>query len=212
VVKVATIADVARVAGLSKAAVSRYLNRRINLPIETQRRIDEAIRELDFKSNSLARRLSIGSSEMIGLAMPQVSNPFFAELADAAEEAAAELGFGIALCITRSMIEHERRYLGWLDTRYIDGLMLITNRPDDGELRDLIGKRENIVLLDEDVPGTEVTKIFADNVAGAVIATERLIAAGPSAHRTCHRPTRVDEREGASSGLRRGVVACRHSL
>lgn len=176
--KAPTIRDVAELAEVSKATVSRYLNGSLVLPPDTAKRVDDAVIALNYRQNSLARRLSLGSSETIGLAMPEVANPFFAELADAVEEAASELGYGLALCITRNQLEREALYLRWLDTRHLDGLIFATNRPDDGSLRDMIGERGNIVLIDEDVPGTDVPKVFVDNVQGGYLATRHLLDAG----------------------------------
>jgi LacI family transcriptional regulator len=176
--KVSTIRDVAELANVSKATVSRYLNGTLTLPAETKKRVDDAVIALNYRQNSLARRLSIGSSETIGLAMPDVANPFFGELADAVEEAASEGGFGLSLCITRNRLEREALYLSWLDTQHLDGLIFATNRPDDGSLKKLIGERSNIVLIDEDVPGVDVPKVFVDNVEGGYLATKHLIDAG----------------------------------
>ena len=176
--KVPTIRDVAELADVSKATVSRYLNGSLALPPDTAKRVDDAVVALNYRQNSLARRLSLGSSETIGLAMPEVANPFFAELADAVEEAASESGYGLALCITRNKLERETLYLRWLDTRHLDGLIFATNRPDDGSLRSLIGERANIVLVDEDVPGTDVPKVFVDNIEGSYLATRHLLDAG----------------------------------
>jgi LacI family transcriptional regulator len=178
VAKVPTIRDVAELAEVSKATVSRYLNGSLVLPPDTAKRVDDAVIALNYRQNSLARRLSLGSSETIGLAMPEVANPFFAELADAVEEAASEFGYGLALCITRNQLEREALYLRWLDTRHVDGLIFATNRPDDGSLRSMIGERSNIVLIDEDVPGTDVPKVFVDNVQGGYLATRHLLDAG----------------------------------
>lgn len=176
--KVSTIRDIAASANVSKATVSRYLNGTLTLPQETRRRVDAAVLALNYRQNSLARRLSIGSSETIGLVIPDVANPFFAELADAVEETASAGGFGLALCITRNQLAREALYLGWLDTQHLDGLILATNRPDDGSLKRLIGKRSNIVLIDEDVPGAQVPKVFVDNVAGGYLATRHLLDCG----------------------------------
>ena len=86
-IKRVLLSDVAKLAGLSKATLSRYMNNSIVLPQDTIDRIETAIRELDYRGNSLARRLSKGGSETLGLVLPDITNPFFAELADAAEEA-----------------------------------------------------------------------------------------------------------------------------
>ena len=172
------LSDVAKLASLSKATVSRYMNHSIVLPQETIDRIESAIRTLDYRGNSLARRLSKGGSETLGLVLPDITNPFFAELADAAEEAASARGYSLVLCITRNNPEKEAQFIRWLDTRQVDGLLFTTNRPDNGVLRNEIQRQHHVVLLDEDIPGSTVPKVFADNVQGGRRATEQLIAAG----------------------------------
>lgn len=172
------LSDVATLAGLSKATVSRYMNNSIVLPQETVARIESAIRQLDYRGNSLARRLSKGGSETLGLVLPDITNPFFAELADAAEEAASEHSYSLVLCITRNNPEKESQFIHWLDTCQVDGLLFTTNRPDNGLLRQEIQRHQRIVLLDEDIPGSRVPKVFADNVQGGMLATQQLITAG----------------------------------
>lgn len=172
------LSDVANLAGLSKATVSRYLNNSIVLPQATVQRIEDAIAQLDYRANSLARRLSKGGSETIGLVLPDITNPFFAELADAAEEAASEHHYSLVLCITRNNPDKERQFIRWLDTCQVDGLLFTTNRPDNGLLREELVGHQRIVLIDEDIPGSLVPKLFVDNVQGGILATEQLIAAG----------------------------------
>lgn len=128
-IKRVLLSDVAKLAGLSKATLSRYMNNSIVLPQDTIDRIETAIRELDYRGNSLARRLSKGGSETLGLVLPDITNPFFAELADAAEEAASVSGYSLVLCITRNNPEKECQFIRWLDTCQVDGLLFTTNRP-----------------------------------------------------------------------------------
>ncbi len=172
------LSDVANLAGLSKATVSRYMNNSIVLPQNTVSRIESAIAQLDYRGNSLARRLSKGGSETLGLVLSDITNPFFAELADAAEEAAFEHGYSLVLCITRNNPEKESQFIRWLDTCQVDGLLFATNRPDNGSLCKEIQRHQRIVLLDEDIPGSFAPKVFADNVQGGMLATQELIAAG----------------------------------
>lgn len=174
----ATIRDVAREAGVSPATVSRYLNGNIELPADTAGRIDAASKRLDYRPNLLAKRLSLGSSETIGLVTPEIANPFFAALAAAAEDEARRAGFSILLSSTGGDLEMEAASIDRLAARHVDGLLVLTNRVDDGRLRDLIDGRTDVVVLDEDVPGANVTRIFVENQAGAYDATRHLIAAG----------------------------------
>ncbi|HVY51846.1 MAG TPA: LacI family DNA-binding transcriptional regulator [Devosia sp.] len=174
----ATIQDVAAAAGVSKTTISRYLNNRIELPAATAARIDAAIAKHDYRPNLLARRLSTGRTDAIGLVIPEIREPFFAELASAVEDEADRHGYTIFISSTRSDREREIASLNRLRDHHVDGLIMLTNTPDDGTMAKQIGKRRNVVLVDEDIPGVNVPKIFVENTAGARLATERLIAAG----------------------------------
>lgn len=174
----ATIRDVAQAAGVSVTTVSRHLNKRIALPAPTVSRIDAAIAKLDYRPNVLARRLSTGRTDAIGLVVPEIREPFFAELASAVEDEADRHGYTIFISSTRSARAREVASLHRLRDHHVDGLILLTNTPDDGTLAKLIGKRRNVVLLDEDIPAANVPKVFVDNTAGAHRATRHLIEAG----------------------------------
>ena len=175
---IARLKDVAAAASVSVAAVSRFLNGTLHLPQETAQRIEAAIMSLDYRPNPHARRLSTGRSETVGLVIPSIDNPFFAQLADAVEQAAAAHGLDLMLCATRNQPQRELDYIAWMRRNHVDGLLLVTNHVDDGPLAVAIANSPNVVLLDEDVPGTEVAKIFADNDQGGYLAGRHLIAAG----------------------------------
>ncbi|WP_158818909.1 LacI family DNA-binding transcriptional regulator [Methylocapsa sp. S129] len=174
----ATIRDVASEAGVSPATVSRYLNKSIVLPPDTAARIEQACKKLDYRPNQLAKRLSLGSSELIGLVTPEIANPFFAALAAAAEDEARRAGYALLIVSTGGDPQMEIANIQRLDSHHVDGLIVLTNRPDDGRLRQMITGRKDVVLLDEDVPGAEVARIFVDNEQGAYAATRHLLDAG----------------------------------
>lgn len=174
----ATIHDVAEDAGVSPTTVSRYLNRRIELPPSTAARIDAAIRKLDYRPNMLARRLSTGKTEAVALVTPEIREPFFAEIASAFEDEADRHGYTVFITSTRSDHGREVASLERLDDRHVDGLVLMTNTADDGKLARLVGSRRNVVIMDEDIPGVAVPRIFVENEAGAYAATCHLIEHG----------------------------------
>ena len=174
----ATIHDVALDANVSPTTVSRYINNRIELPPATAARIDAAIAKLDYRPNLLARRLSTGRTEAIGLVIPEIREPFFAELASAVEDEADRHGYTIFMSSTRSDRQREIASLNRLHDRHVDGLIMMTNTPDDGTLAALVGRRRNVVLIDEDMPGVQVPRVFVENELGAYMATRHLIAAG----------------------------------
>lgn len=174
----ATIHDVALDAKVSPTTVSRYINNRIDLPAATAARIDAAIAKLDYRPNLLAKRLSTGRTEAIGLVAPEIREPFFAELASAVEDEADRHGYTIFMSSTRSDRQREIASLNRLHDRHVDGLIMMTNTPDDGTLARLIGERRNVVLIDEDIPGVQVPRVFVENEIGAYAATRHLIDAG----------------------------------
>jgi LacI family transcriptional regulator len=174
----ATIHDVAHDAGVSPTTVSRYLNNRIELPAPTAARIDAAIAKLDYRPNLLAKRLSTGKSEAVGLVTPEIGNPFFAELAAAVEDEAERHGYAVFMSSTRGDVSREIASLERLRDRHVDGLILMTNQPDDGRLAGLIRDNGNVVLMDEDISGVEAPRIFVENERGAYLATRYLIGLG----------------------------------
>jgi LacI family transcriptional regulator len=173
-----TIRHVAEEAGYSVAAVSRYLNKQISLPEQTARRIDEAVAKLDYRPNALARRLTRGKSETIGFITSDIAYPLFAAIASASEAEAAAHGYSLLMFNSRNLVENEISFLSRIDDLQVEGVLLMTNHSDHGPLAKKINQSGNVVLIDEDVPDADAPRLFADNVAGARIATEHLIAAG----------------------------------
>lgn len=176
----ATLSDVAAEAGVSPTAVSRYLNNRIELPQATRDRIDAAIAKLDYRPNVLARRLSTGKAEAISLLTPDIANPFFAQLAAAVESEAHERGYAVYISSTSTGSGTEVDAINRMADGHVDGLIMMTNRVDDGTLAALLSGRDNVVLLDEDIEGTNLPRVFVENERGAYEATRHLIEAGHS--------------------------------
>ncbi len=172
------ITDVAKEAGYAPATISRYLNKKIELPAETANRIDEAVKRLGYRPNLLAKRLSTGRTETIGLVAPDISNPFFAELALAIEDEAERHGYFVLMSSTRGQRAREIACLKRHEDHHVDGLVMMTNEPDDGTLAANFGGHTHVVLVDEDVPGVSVPRIFVHNSEGAFEATKYLVAAG----------------------------------
>jgi LacI family transcriptional regulator len=170
--------EVAAAARVSPTTVSRYMNKRIELPAETAGRIDKAVRDLDYRPNLLAKRLSLGRTEAIGLVTPEIANPFFADLAAAVEDEAGKHGYSVFMTSTGGRREREIASLRRLQDRHVDGLLMMTNQPDDGTLAAAVNQHGHVVLIDEDIPGVNVPKVFVENRNGGYLATLHLIEAG----------------------------------
>ena len=173
-----SLQDVATRALVSPATVSRYINGSLTLPADTAGRIDAAIAALGYRPNPHARSLSRGKSDMVGLVIPNIENPFFAQLAAAVETAAAEAGLAVMLCSTFNRLERELDYLARLSHNFVDGLLFATNHPDNGILADKVNSAGNIILIDEDIDDTHAPKIFSDNYQGGLLAGRHLAEMG----------------------------------
>lgn len=170
----ANLQDVAKAAGVSKATVSRYLNGSLDLPKRTAELIDQAIRRLDYTPNPHARRLSLGRSDTIALIVPDISTPFFSTLVAAVEAEAEKLGLSISLHATLNRPDRELSYLDQVRTGHADGLIFITNHAATPELADKINRSKPCVVVDENVSGADVPKLFCDNFRGGYLAGSHL--------------------------------------
>jgi LacI family transcriptional regulator len=174
-----TRADVARYASVSAAVVSYVVNGGPkNVAPATAARVLEAIRVLGYRPNANARALRTGTTQMLGLVLPDSSNPFFASLGHAVEAAAAERGHVVVLTNSRGDDALHRRLVANLASRQVDGLLLTgaTARADHAA-----GTGIPTVLLDQHAPLAGCVTVGPDSYAGAYEGVAHLIGHG---HRT----------------------------
>lgn len=174
-----TIRDVAAQAGVSAMTVSRVINESPRVSRETRRRVEEAIAELGYVPNRLARGLSGRKTGAIGLIVPDVGNPFFTLVVRGAEQVAWRSGYHVILCNTQGDLDREREYLEDMIAFQVEGVLLAPvgdrSRPN---LRALGRNRVPFVLIDRSVAGLEADLVQGDSVAGARRLVEHLIALG----------------------------------
>ena len=174
----ATLKDVAEAAAVSIATVSRYQNNKLALPPTTAERIEKAIRALDYRPNAHARRLSLGRSDVIGLVLPDIANPFFAHLAASVERAASAVGLEVMLMATLNSPQREIAYLERVRRNHLDGLIFVTNHKGTDTLATAINTSGRVVLADEDVDDVHCAKVFCDNELGGFLAGQHLTMFG----------------------------------
>ncbi len=170
--------DVARYAGVSTAVVSYVVNGGPKkVAPATEARVQDAIRVLGYRPNAAARALKLGSSETIGLIIPDNSNPFFSLLAHAVEDAAAELGYALLLTNSDGTLAKERRNIRNLASRQVDGVVLasVLFEPD---LEALESAEIPAALLNHSGNAPGFNSVGVDLAAGAKIAVEHLIGHG----------------------------------
>ncbi|SPT54005.1 Degradation activator [Actinomyces bovis] len=168
-----TLADVAKLAGVSLTTVSRVLNNRGYLSQRTRDAVAEAIKELDYHPNQLARALHGKSTHTVGLIVPSTALPFFGELAVGVENALAKHGYRVLICSSMGNVEREKQYLDLLLSNRVDGIITGAHNENIAEYTTV---RMPLVSIDREIPG--VPNVRCDNVAGGKLATQRLLDAG----------------------------------
>ncbi|WMT56604.1 LacI family DNA-binding transcriptional regulator [Truepera radiovictrix] len=166
----ATMADVARLAGVSKQTVSRVLNGTGRTSERTRRRVEQAIRELNYRRSGVARSLATNSSLTLGLVVPALDNPYYADIAQGAELAAWEAGYNLFLCNVFQDAGREGAALRSLEERGADGVIVDTPRLPDGALAELLGRYKAAVVIGREVPLEVASSIVVDDAAGVQLA------------------------------------------
>jgi LacI family transcriptional regulator len=137
------------------------------------------VRDLDYRPNAQARRLSRGKADAIGVVVPDISNPFFAMIAGEAEKIVVAAGYDLVIWSSRNLIERELACFDRLASGFVDGLVLITNHEDDGRLAERIDRApRRVVIVDEDVPGAAAPRFFVENETGGHAAARHLVETG----------------------------------
>lgn len=175
-----TIKDVAEKVGVNPSTVSRVLNGDSNLSIreETRNRILEAIKEMGYTPNPIARSLRKKTSDAIGMLIPDITNPFFPEVIKGAETAASEKGLSVILCNTDENSDKERNLVRFLIDRRVDGMLLFSSRLEDETVSEVEKSGIPFVLVNRGSRSNSGAYVVVDNTLGAKLAMQHLIGLG----------------------------------
>lgn len=144
-----TMLDIAKKAGVSKATVSMVLNKRDqSISEETKEKVLKLAEELNYIPNSLARGLSTKKTGTIGIILPDITNPFFASIARAIEDAANSLGYNVIFCNTDNEIDKEVEYIKLLISKIVDGVIFIAGGESSSSVEMLKINSIPFVLVD----------------------------------------------------------------
>jgi LacI family transcriptional regulator len=186
-----TIKDIAERAGVSIATVSYVINESRPVSPELTARVVEAIEELGYSPNEIARSLRQKRTNTIGLVVPDNSNPFFAELAKGVEDAGFGSEYSVILCNSNYMPERELAYLNVLQSKRVDGIIFIATTTQMELIKPLVNRNIPAVIFYRDIDGIDADVLRIDNYKVGHIATSYLIELG---HReiACIRPPSDD--------------------
>jgi len=174
-----TLKDVAKRANVSAMTVSRVINGSAGVDPNTQRRVENAILDLDYVPNRVARGLVSQRTRTIGLIVPDVVNPFFAPVVRGAETTARKAGYRVLLCNSEADLRLEREYIDDLVGHRVEGLLLAPASDRSRiALLPLLRSDFPIVLVDRVLPDIDCDSVVSDSIAGARKLTEHLIRVG----------------------------------
>lgn len=169
-----TLKDVAERAHVTVTTVSRVLNHRGAISEKTAKRVFAAMQEIGYHPNEAARSLSGKSSNIIGVIVPAVSNPFFADMANHLEQYASEQGYKIILCNSNHEKSKEKEYIDMLRSNKVAGIVLASRTRNLDELEDA----SLPIVSFERIASNQLSAVACDNYHGGVLAAQHLIDCG----------------------------------
>lgn len=173
-----TIKDIAKAVGVSYSTVSRALNNQPGTNAETRAQILKVAKEMGYEPNAIARSLVTSKSMTLAFVLPDLSNPFFTAILQAAEHEADERGYQLLICETRWDSEKEKKEIRMLSEKRVDGILLYPSQTmvDEQMLR---SHTPVVVFGHSKSGGTESCRfVEVDNATGSRLAVDHLLACG----------------------------------
>ena len=168
-----TFSDIARYTNFSKTTISRYFNRPDSLTPENQERIRQALIDLNYKENKVAKILAKGQTEFVGILVPNLYQHYFSEMLNQILLTYEEFGYKFLVFVGNENEEVEKRYLEELMSYQIEGLIIMSHTIPSAELKELPCPIVSIEREDE-----YISSVNCDNYMGAIQATRLLVRHG----------------------------------
>ena len=174
----ATVKDVADLAGVSTATVSRVLNNHPQVADETRSRVLWAMEQLGYQPNRVARRLRMKSTQILGLIISDIANPFFTSVVRGIEDVAYANEYSLFLCNSDEDPAKEALYVDVLQAERVAGIIISPADENSTSCEPLLRNALPITVMDRRLRLFDVDTVLVDNVKGACQATSHLIHLG----------------------------------
>ncbi len=171
-----TIKDVAKIAGVSTATVSRVVNNEAGIKQLTRSRVQEAITSSGYRVNTIARSLKTSRSKTIGLITPEIANDFFMNIARSIEEVLEKSGYSLIICNTNESVKEEARRAELLIEKSVDGVIIIPSSNSGSHFKILTDAGIPVVFADRLTGDFEADSVVVDNQKGVYLAVSYLLA------------------------------------
>jgi len=173
-----TLNDVAQYAGVSTSTVSRVVNNKGEISEATRQKVFKAIQSLGYRPSLVAQELRNKASRLIGLMLPEIFSPLFAEIAMGVEIAASEAGYTVAHYNTFYAPERVKSGLYYLLDRYVDAVICYSPQFEQDELVSILNRFGSSVMINRSLPDPQIGELRVDNLQGMRLVIAHLIGQG----------------------------------
>lgn len=170
-----TINEIAKEAGLGTTTVSRYLNNKPYVSEEKKKKIEEAIKKLDYTPNTVAKQLRTHQTKQIGVLVSRITNPFFAELFDEIERLLHKYGYNVMIMQTYDDPTVEKHFLNMLQSREVDAIMLASIEDSDQVVKTAKKYPGKVILVNENIPELKNDSISLDHYSAVIAGLKYLV-------------------------------------
>jgi len=178
VVFIVTIKDIAKQAGVSTATVSHVINKTRFVSDVLQERVKNAIEDLDYQPNIMAGSLRSRRTKVVGLIVPDSSNPLFAAFLRLVEQVSSSSNYNVLLCNSSYNFENELSCIRVIRSKKVDGLIIIPTTTNSDHINQLVENKLPVVVLHHIIPGCKADSVIVNNFKGTYEATIHLINLG----------------------------------
>lgn len=200
-----TIYDVAEAAEVSIATVSKVINGTGRISEKTRKHVLQVMEDLKYKPSMVASALTGKSTYTIGLTLPDLANPFFAEIARAVEDRGHEYGFNLFICSTDNDPEREIKYFSLLTQKRVDGIIIASRTQKDQYVKGLIQQQIPIAMIAREMPTLAVDTVMVDDFLGGYQAGSHLLELG-------HRRIAILAEDLNEMSTRERIRGCRQAM
>ncbi|NQT66562.1 MAG: LacI family DNA-binding transcriptional regulator [Actinobacteria bacterium] len=172
---IVTIKDIAKQAGVSVATVSHVINKTRFVSDVLQERVKKTIEDLDYQPNTMAGSLRTRKTKVVGLIVPDNSNPLFAALSMLVEQVSSSLNYNVLLCNSSYDLKIELSCIQLIRSKRVDGLIIIPTTTNKDHINQLIENKLPVVVLHHIITGCKADSVVVNNFKGTYEATIHLI-------------------------------------
>lgn len=208
----ATIYDIAKEANVSIATVSKVINGKGRISSEKRREVLEVMERLNYQPSMIATALAGKQTFTLGLLVPDISNPYFAEMARAIEDQGHRTGYSVVICSTDNRDERVEKYIGLLLKKSVDGIVIGTGVDNPALIERLLSRRIPVTLVSREMPDLPVHTVVVDDDLGGRMAAEHLLALGHTRFAVLAEDLKVASSRHRVRGFRRALEERGHAF